>query len=185
MNYEKEMKELFYMQQVYATLFSVSNKIQTVGDKVYENLSSRQYMTILGILHLPEDKRNLNNIAKKIGTTKQNIRQIINVLEKKNYIEINKSENDKRSINVKVTELGIQEAINFSVPGIMFMADIFKDFSENELKILWNLLKKLYSFDGEAQDGFEDNVSLESGVSEEENEMILKIFSQKRKESRS
>jgi hypothetical protein len=29
-----------------------------------------------------------------------------------------------------------------------------------EMETLWNLLKKLYRFDGEEQDGFEENIDL-------------------------
>ena len=39
-------KELFLMQQAYATLFSLSNKVQMIGDKYFEDLTSRQYMAM-------------------------------------------------------------------------------------------------------------------------------------------
>lgn len=42
---------------------------------------------------------------------------------------------------------------------VYFMADLFKGFSTEELETLWILLKKLYSFDGEEQDGFEENAA--------------------------
>lgn len=184
MNYEKEMKELFYMQQVYATLFSLSNKIQIAGDKALGNLSSRQYMAILGILHLPEEEANLNNIAKKLGTSKQNVRQLIDVLAKKKYVEVMPSSIDKRAVNIKVTEAGFDVAVKSARSGILCMADLFKEFDESELSTLWELLKKLYRFDGVEQDGFEAETEANEKVPDTEKIEILKLFAERRHETK-
>lgn len=104
-------------------------------------------MTVLAILHLPEDETTIVNIANKLGATKQNITQLINSLKKKGFITIIPSPKDKRAVNVHLTELGIQTLVSCggSVT-IDFMADIFKDFKQEELEILWKLLvKKLCS----------------------------------------
>jgi LuxR family maltose regulon positive regulatory protein len=37
-------------------------------------------------------------------------------------------------------------------------ADLFKDFTIEEIEVLWSLLKKLYRFDGEEQSGFEEEI---------------------------
>jgi hypothetical protein len=53
------------------------------------------------------------------------------------------------------------------------------------METLWSLLKKLYSFDGEEQDGFEENVQLE--MDEDlmaEQERALKEFVQRRSEKK-
>lgn len=82
MDYSKELKDLFLMQQSYATLFSTLNKIQSRGDDYYESLTSRQFMTMVAILHLPEEETTFNNIAKKLGTSKQNINRLVSGIEK-------------------------------------------------------------------------------------------------------
>lgn len=38
-------------------------------------------------------------------------------------------------------------------------AFLYKNFTEHELDTLWCLLKKVYSFDGEEHDGFEEDAS--------------------------
>lgn len=82
MNFSKELKDLFLMQQSYATLFSVLNKIQSRGDEYYESLTTRQFMTMVSILHLPEEETTFNNIAKKLGTSKQNVNRLVSSIEK-------------------------------------------------------------------------------------------------------
>ena len=135
MDYNKELHLLHLMQQVYSSLISVSNKLQTTGDKYCVPLTSRQYMTVLAMLHLPEEETTIVNIAYKLGATMQNVTQLIKSLEKK----------------VK------------------------------ELETLWNLLIKLYRFDGAEMDGFEDNVEVPNMLSDEEVRLALERFSLRRR----
>ncbi len=156
-------REIFLMQQTYATLFSLANKIQVKADKYLGTMTSRQIMTMVAIGHLQEDQTTLNNIARKLGTTKQSVKQIITIMERKGYVITVPSQQDKRAVNVKITEYGKQVLMEVSEASIYFFADVFKDFKTEEMEILWGLLKKLYRFDGEEQDGFEEegNVGIE------------------------
>jgi DNA-binding MarR family transcriptional regulator len=157
---EYSREKLFLMQQVYSTLFSLSNKLQIQGDEYLKGLTSRQLMTMMAIIHLPEDGTTLNNIARKLGTSKQNVKQIVTIIERKGYVVITSSESDKRSYNVKITESGKQVLFECSERGMIFFEDVFKDFSKEELELLWNFLKRIYRFDNEEQDGFEEEINL-------------------------
>ncbi|MDD3340380.1 MAG: MarR family transcriptional regulator [Lachnospiraceae bacterium] len=159
MDYSKEIRELGLMAQTYATFFSVTNKLQILGDSYLENVTVRQYMILLAIAHLSEDDTTLVNIARKLGTSKQSANKLLTNLQNKGYIASTPSKRDKRAINVAITETGIQVLLECSKKSVEFMADIFNDFTCKELETLWNLLKKLYNFDGEEQDGFEEDVN--------------------------
>lgn len=50
-------KELYVIQQIYGTLFALANKLQTKGDAYLSGITSRQFMVMLAILHLPEGRR--------------------------------------------------------------------------------------------------------------------------------
>ena len=65
--------------------------------------------------------------------------------------------------------------------GIYLLADFFKDFSSSEIETLWVLLKKLYRFDGEEQDGFESEGVLDLGQDLSElQERVLNEFKRRR-----
>ena len=149
----------FLMQQTYATLFSLANKLQVKGDRYFKHLTSRQFMAMLAIVHLPEGEASLSNIAKKLGTTKQSVKQLITLMEANGYVRTIPSRRDKRAVNVIITESG-QKAISEDYDlGRNFLPDLFHDFTLEETETLWNLLKKLYRFDGEEQDGFEEETA--------------------------
>ncbi|MFJ7746148.1 MarR family winged helix-turn-helix transcriptional regulator [Peribacillus sp. NPDC097295] len=174
-------RELFLMQQTYATLFSLANKIQVKGDKSLEILTSRQHMAMVAIAHLPEDDTTLNNIARKLGTTKQSVKQLITIMENKGFVNVVPSKKDKRAVNVKITKVGKMVLLNVAEKGIFFLEELFKNLSTEELETMWDLLKKLYRFDGEEQDGFEEEGTLK--LDEDTNELqwsIMKEFERRR-----
>lgn len=159
MNYSKALRELHLMQQNYAAFFSVTNKLQAQGDSYFEKLTSRQYMIMLAVAHLPEDDTTLINIAKELGTSKQSAQTLITNLEKKGYLITGASKRDKRAINVKITQLGKQIMVECGEKVVTLMSDIFNNFTSDDLETLWRLLKKLDSGKNEEQIGFEENVN--------------------------
>lgn len=179
------MKELHVMQQSYASLFSVVNKVQARGDEYLEMLTSRQHMTLIAIAHLPTEDTTLMNIAKKLGTTKQTANKLISSLAKKDMFTLCQA----NWINVQsILRLPLKEKkalISCSEKSTYFLADMFHDFTTDEIETFWRLLQKLYRFDGEEQDGFEEKAHLKvedqaQFISDDYEEKIMAEFSKRR-----
>ena len=152
-------KDLFFAQQALAVLFSATNKLQMQGDKYLQDLTIRQMLAIPLIIHAPDGKATINYIAKQLGTTKQNAKQIVDALAKKKYLSVAPSELDKRAVNVTVTP-GSEQAFSLcSERTDVFLADIFHDFTTEDLEALWTLLNKLYRFDGLPQDSSHEHIN--------------------------
>ena len=178
-------KALYLIQQIYATLFSLTNKLQIKGDEFCEEITSRQFMSLVAIIHLPENETTLNNIARKLGTTKQSVKQMITILENKGFVLTVPSEYDKRAVNVRITESGAKAMTVCAEKSMCFFATLSRDFSIEEMEILWTLLKKLYRFDGEEQDGFEEDAEFDMGEDTHEiQERALNEFERIRNEKR-
>lgn len=178
-------KALYLIQQIYATLFSLTNKLQIKGDEFCEQITSRQFMALVAIIHLPENETTLNNIARKLGTTKQSVKQMITILENKGFVLTVPSQYDKRAVNVRITESGTKAMTVCAEKSMSFFGTLSRDFSIEEMEILWTLLKKLYRFDGEEQDGFEENADFDMGEDTTEiQERALKEFERVRNEKK-
>ncbi|HWP80160.1 MAG TPA: MarR family transcriptional regulator [Candidatus Acidoferrum sp.] len=157
--------------------------MQAVGDKRFEGLSTRQFMTMLAILHLRAHEATLNNIARKLGTSKQNCRQLVDALVKKGFVEINPNRADRRAYSVTATPSGLARTQKCSEIGMLLFADIFAGLGGSELPVLWELLSRIYSFDGEVYQGFEadpnDALSLDDAA-RESGQRALAAFIEKR-----
>lgn len=115
-------------------------------------------MGLLSIMHI-RGEASYNMIACKLGTTKQNVKELMVPLAKKGYVTIEKSGTDRRANNVVITEQGKIVIREFFDNGNKMLLDMTKGFSQEELEIMWQLLKKLYSYDGVEFDGFEEKVA--------------------------
>ena len=160
-------KDLFYAQQTLVTLFSVTNKLQMQGDKHLQDITIRQMLAIPALVHAPDGKATINHLARSMGTTKQSAKQIVDAMERKGYLSVAPSEQDKRAVNVTVTQKG-QNAFNTcSERTDKFLANIFSNFTAEDLETLCTLLQKLYCFDGTEQEGFDGHASYDASVSDE------------------
>ena len=180
-DYAREKNELFLMAQAYATLKSLANKLGSREAAYFKGITAAQYMAVLAVFHLPPEHTTVKNIAEKLGTTKQNADRLIAAAEKKGYITVSDARNDKRAVNIQMTDPGLRVMRENSEIGINFLAHVFSAFNEKELKKLWSLLKKLYSFDGIEQSGFEEDSSPRFGAVDKASEArVLEAFRKKR-----
>ena len=159
-------KDLFYAHQTLVSLFSVTNKLQMQGDKHLQDITIRQMLAIPALIHAPGGKATINHLARSMGTTKQSAKQIVDAMERKGYLSVAPSEQDKRAVNVSVTKEG-QEAFGIcSERTDEFLANIFSRFTTEELEALCKLLQKLYLFDGVEQENFTGYNSYDASASE-------------------
>ena len=149
----------FYVEQIFATIFALNNKIQEHSNRLTDEITLRQFMLLLAIEHIPADECSYNRIAEKIGTSKQNVKQIVQSLEKKQYVIVTASTTDKRAVNVTMTKGGINAAVGFVKASKQMIKDTADNFTAEELSHLWDLLKRLYAFDGIEMKGFDQHDS--------------------------
>jgi len=146
-------QDLSYSYQALAALFAAVNKLQMLGDRYLKDLTVRQMLAIPALFHAPDGKATINHIARSLGVTKQSAKQIVDVLEKKKYVSAAPSERDKRAVNVAITPEGERAFSVCSERADLFVADIFSEFSAEELEIFLTLLRKLYKSSGPEQGG--------------------------------
>ena len=140
-------KDLFFAQQSLMTLFLATNKLQMKGDKHLGDLTIRQILAIPALFHAPDGKATINHIARSMGTTKQSAKQIVDAMKKKGYLSVIPSEQDKRAVNIEITAEGQLAFRKCSERTDEFLANIFCNFTTEELGTLCGLLQKLYGYD--------------------------------------
>ncbi|MCL2121219.1 MAG: MarR family transcriptional regulator [Clostridiales bacterium] len=157
-NYLDEKKELSLMQQICSTLLSFAKKMEKQDGRKTPALSLRQFLILLTIQHTPPGEASMVGIARKLGTTKQNINQMIPVLEKKGFLARSSSERTRKGVTLQVTDSGMNALKEYAETGTALMAAIFNSFSVEEMETLLHLLQKLHRYDGEDYAGFENDI---------------------------
>lgn len=89
---------------------------------------------------------NMSTIAKKINVTVGTLTSAMNSLVKKKYVVRERSETDRRVVNVKLTEKGVQAFEHHADYHRQMTAAILEKLSEDELPVLVKTLEGLSGF---------------------------------------
>lgn len=96
------MSELEQMAYIFGTIFTLSNKLQVIGDEFDKNVTTKQWLFIIGVSTFPKPPM-LSELAKFIGYSRQNAKRIALVLQKNGYVTISADENDARVLRIELT----------------------------------------------------------------------------------
>ena len=92
------------------------------------------------------DGNNMSTIAKKINVTVGTLTSAMNSLVKKKYVIRERSEEDRRVVNVKLTEKGVEAYIHHADYHRQMTAAILEKLSEDEIPVLMKTLEGLSGF---------------------------------------
>jgi len=88
---------------IYAAIHLLSNRLQTLGDKLDPTISSKQWLLLVAIAQFGEKPPNLGDIANGFGVSRQNIKKMADILERRGFLRMEKDKNDLRSIQLFLT----------------------------------------------------------------------------------
>lgn len=135
MDFEKEKAYIFGM------IFTLSNRLQVLGDKFDRNLTIKQWLLLVAIFQSERDAPTISEVASLIGNSRQNIKKMALILERDGFITIQKDLQDARILRIRLTKKCV---------------DYFKQREERELEFL----EKLYDgFSSELIQGFANGIS--------------------------
>ena len=112
-------------------------------DKKYEDLSNSE-MHVLDAVG-PEGG-NMSTIAAKLRITMGSLTTSMNRLVLKGYVERNRSETDRRVVNINLTEKGLLAYERHRKFHVRMVDAALKDVEEEQVPILMNMLVNLKNF---------------------------------------
>ena len=129
---------------IFSTLFITGNKLQTLFDNHIPKVSLKQFMR-LSIVRQSKEPLTFTQLGHSLGCSRQNIKKLADVLEKKGFITIQQSPLDTRAMCICPTEkvnsyfqnefLEYQEELKY----------LFEVYTEEEIETLFTLLSRLYA----------------------------------------
>lgn len=127
---------------IYGTLFSLSNRIQTIGDKEFEDITLKQHFFMIA-LKMFDSPPTLKDMADLMGCSYQNIKRMANHLQDNNYLTIVQDSNDKRKLLlVSTNKIDELDRSNMEKT-IAFMSQLYKNIPREDLEITLKTLIKM------------------------------------------
>lgn len=127
---------------IYGMLFSLSNRIQTIGDKEFEDITMKQHFMLIA-LDMFEQPPTLKEMGELIGCSYQNVKRMAQHLQTNNYLDIVQDCNDKRKLLLVPTGKLEQMAEQNQDNTIEFMSKLYRNISKEDLEITLNTLMKM------------------------------------------
>ena len=89
---------------IYGAVFLIANRMQTLGDKIDSAISTKQWFVLAAVSKFKEAPPNIGDIADLLGTSRQNIKKIADILERKGYLILKKDPSDLRNVLLFLTD---------------------------------------------------------------------------------
>lgn len=115
-------------------LSAFDNRFQALADKLIGEISWKQFFTIICI-NMCKESPTINELAEIMGSSHQNVKQILLKLEKKEFIEIVPDSNDKRKQRVILTEKCMQFCNDNDDKSTMVMKSMFEGITQEQLQV--------------------------------------------------
>lgn len=129
---------------IFSTLFIAGNKLQTIFDNHIPEVSLKQFM-LLSIVRQSKEQLTLTQLGSLLGCSRQNVKKIADILEKKGFIAIQQSSHDTRVCCICPTEKANDYFENNFLEYQTELKYLFEVYTEEEIETLFNLLLKLYA----------------------------------------
>lgn len=114
-------------------LSAFDNRFQAVADKTMEEISWKQFFVIICI-NLCKENPSLKELAEIMGSSHQNVKQILLKLEKKGFVTMYEDPKDKRKQRIGLTESCMEFCEKNHEISSQIMKKMFDGISEEQLK---------------------------------------------------
>lgn len=110
------------------------NRFQTVGDHFIKEISWKQCFAIICI-GLFEQPPTLKELSETLGSSHQNVKQILLKLEREGYVTFVTDASDKRKQRIIATQKAVMLSEKYDKPSQIMMGRLFQNISKENLKI--------------------------------------------------
>jgi len=152
MNYDKEMKmdkvefgDMPPQAFILGLLSAFDNRFQAAADAFFKEITWKQFFAIICI-NLCKEAPTINELSDVMGSSHQNVKQILLKLEKKGFVTTVIDEKDKRKQRIIVTDEArrfLEENDNNGQQSQYIIGQIFNGISDKNLQTTIQTIMKM------------------------------------------
>lgn len=140
------IREIFNLDpklKIFAYIFLLANKLQTTMDQSIDEITSKQWFLLAALSYFKEPP-SLKELASSIGSSHQNIRQMVNKLEERGFVSTSRDSADKRTIRISLTKKVNEWQEKNEEMQVEFLKSFYSGISYEDLTIVSKSMEKLY-----------------------------------------
>lgn len=143
MNASEIVQMMDHKYALFGLFFAFHNRLQAVGDSFYEEITCKQFFLLACMNLYPEEAPTANELAKTMGCSRQNVKEILNSLEKKQFVRLETDASDKRKKRVYLTEQAKIVGAKYQQKEIDFLRHLYEGVSDEEVDSAYSIISKI------------------------------------------
>ncbi len=143
MNREELLEGMETKWVLFGTFFAFHNRLQTTGDSFFEEITCKQFFLIICLGLFGEKVPTIKELAEVMGSSHQNVKQMVNKLERNGFVELQKDEKDKRKIRVWGTKKLHVLDEKYGEKSMEFMELFYAGIAPEDIENMYNTITKL------------------------------------------
>ncbi len=128
---------------LFGLLFALQNRLQAVGDTFYEEITSKQFFLMACMNLFQGEAPTVQDLAQVMGSSHQNVKQILNKLEQKGFVFVEPDAADRRKLRISLTDYAAVMGEKYRAKEEEFMTGLFAGVTEEEAKQAFLILSRL------------------------------------------
>ncbi len=131
-------------EYLFGSIFLLANRLQTLGDGYLEEVTLKQWLLLIMIHVMDREHPSVTEVADFMGSTRQNVRKMLEVLEGKGFVELLANPLDRRTLSVALTPKTEQFFARFQAKGDAFLDQLFAGIPPEELAVTRRTVEALF-----------------------------------------
>jgi len=134
-------------QYIFGSIFVVANRMDTLLERELNNhdITTKQWLLSVVIDSLFDEPPTIKEVAKEMGSSHQNVKQVALKLEQKGLLKLEKDKKDARATKISLTDESYAFWAKTEGKGVAFIEAVFKDIEKDELSKVRAVLVKMLS----------------------------------------
>lgn len=128
---------------LFGYFFAMSNRLQTVGDRFYEEITCKQFFLMICLRLFENEAPTINELSEIMGCSHQNVKSIAVKLEEKGYLEIRPDSDDARKLRIRLTNKADSLAKKYQKKELDFIDMLFTGISDKQIETTFKTLEKM------------------------------------------
>ena len=128
---------------LFGLLFAFMNRLQAAGDAFYDEITCKQFFLLACMNLYPDEAPTANELAETMGCSRQNVKEILNGLCKKELVTLVQDENDRRKQRIYLTEKRKKLAEKYQQKEMEFMKLLYDGISDDEIRYVYKIISRM------------------------------------------
>lgn len=132
-------------QYLFGVIFIVANRVDTMLEREFKRfgITTKQWFLTVIIENLFDKPPTIKEVAKEMGSSHQNVKQVALKLEQKGLLILQKDKRDARVTRIKLSESSNDFWAKVRGEGIVFTQALFKNIDKDDLEVARRVMQKM------------------------------------------